>query len=107
MTKENNNSSSSSSGGTSILGLLGVVFITLKLCGVINWSWWWVTLPFWGGLAIVAIILLGCLVVLGVSALVVYFAQKKLDKERRALANAEKAKEAKQKELEKRLGVRK
>lgn len=28
-------------------GLLGVVFITLKLCGVIDWSWWWVTCPFW------------------------------------------------------------
>lgn len=34
------------------LGLLGVVFVTLKLIGIINWSWWWVTLPFWGGLAL-------------------------------------------------------
>jgi len=53
---ENNNSSSSSS--VSILGLLGVAFVVLKLCGVINWSWWWVTLPFWGPLAIIAVILL-------------------------------------------------
>jgi phosphoglycerol transferase MdoB-like AlkP superfamily enzyme len=37
------------------LGLLGVAFIILKLCGVIDWSWWWVTAPFWGGLALVAI----------------------------------------------------
>ena len=43
-------SSSSSSG---VLGLLGVAFVVLKLLGVINWSWWWVTLPFWGGLALV------------------------------------------------------
>ena len=25
--------------------LLTAVFITLKLCGVINWSWWWVVSP--------------------------------------------------------------
>jgi len=47
----------SSSSGLSIIGLLGVAFIILKLCGVINWSWWWVTVPFWGGLAIVILIL--------------------------------------------------
>ena len=28
-------------------GILGVVFIVLKLCGVINWSWLWVLCPFW------------------------------------------------------------
>lgn len=57
---------SSSSGGIGVLGLLGVVFVTLKLVGVIDWSWWWVTLPFWGGLALV----LGVLAVgaLGVTA---------------------------------------
>ena len=27
------------------LGLLALVFITLKLCGVIAWSWWLVLLP--------------------------------------------------------------
>lgn len=54
---ENNNSSSSSS-SVSILGLLGVAFVVLKLCGVINWSWWWITLPFWGPLAILAVVLL-------------------------------------------------
>jgi hypothetical protein len=32
----------------SIGGVLGVVFVVLKLCGVIAWSWMWVTLPFWG-----------------------------------------------------------
>ena len=30
------------------LDLLGLAFIVLKLCGVIAWSWWWVTAPFWG-----------------------------------------------------------
>lgn len=49
--------SSSSSSGIGILGLLGVVFITLKLTGVIAWSWWWVTAPFWGGFALLLLIL--------------------------------------------------
>lgn len=40
------------SGGISVIGLLGVVFVTLKLTGYINWSWWWVTLPFWGWIAV-------------------------------------------------------
>ena len=30
-----------------ILGTLGVVQVTLKLTDNIDWSWWWVTLPFW------------------------------------------------------------
>jgi hypothetical protein len=50
-------SSSSSSSGIGVLGLLGVAFVVLKLTGFINWSWWWVTLPFWGGLVLVLIIL--------------------------------------------------
>ena len=39
-----------------LIGLLGVLFVGLKLTGFIDWSWWWVTLPFWGGLALVALI---------------------------------------------------
>lgn len=29
--------------------LLGIVFMVLKLTDVIDWSWFWVTLPFWAG----------------------------------------------------------
>lgn len=32
---------------TNICGLLGIAFVVLKLVGVINWSWVWVTAPFW------------------------------------------------------------
>ena len=46
-----------SGGGIGVLGLLGVAFVILKLCHVITWSWWWVTLPFWGGIALVLAIL--------------------------------------------------
>ena len=50
------------SNGIGFLGLLGIVFIVLKLCGVINWSWWLVTLPLWGGLVLaVGIFLLALL----------------------------------------------
>ena len=34
--------------GVGILGLLFVLFVGLKLTGVIGWSWWWVTAPIWG-----------------------------------------------------------
>lgn len=39
--------------GLGLFGVMGVVFIILKLVGVINWSWWLVTLPFWGGFALI------------------------------------------------------
>ena len=35
------------------VGMLGVLFVGLKLTGHIDWSWWWVTAPFWGLPAIV------------------------------------------------------
>ncbi len=31
----------------STLGMLGVAFVVLKLCGVIDWPWLLVLLPFW------------------------------------------------------------
>ena len=46
----------SGSGGIGVLGLLGVVFVTLKLTGHIDWSWWYVTMPFWGGFVLVLIV---------------------------------------------------
>lgn len=59
----NNNSNGSGSAGIGVTGLLGVAFVVLKLCGVIDWPWLWVLSPFWIGLVIaivvfVAIILL-------------------------------------------------
>lgn len=34
-----------------------IVFIALKLCGVIAWSWWWVLCPFWIPCAVFAMAL--------------------------------------------------
>ncbi len=31
------------------LGMLGLTLVVLKLCGVLNLSWWVVTIPFWIG----------------------------------------------------------
>lgn len=52
-----NDSNNSRDSGIGVLGLLGVAFVVLKLTGFIDWSWWWVTLPFWGGAALVLLIL--------------------------------------------------
>ena len=45
------------SGGVSFTGLLAILFIALKLTGVIDWSWWWVLSPLWIGF-LVSIVLL-------------------------------------------------
>ena len=37
----------SASGGIGFTGLLTIVFIVLKLCHVIEWSWLWVLSPIW------------------------------------------------------------
>lgn len=49
---------SSSSRGIGFSGLLTIVFITLKLLGTIDWSWWWVFSPMWIAVAIVLVIFL-------------------------------------------------
>ena len=48
----------SSSGGVGVTGLLGVAFVILKLADVIDWSWWWVTAPFWMPLALILVLLM-------------------------------------------------
>lgn len=48
----------SNSGGIGVLGLLGVAFVVLKLTGYIDWSWWWVTAPFWAGFVLLFLVLL-------------------------------------------------
>jgi hypothetical protein len=39
--------------------ILTIVFLVLKLCGVITWSWWWVLSPIWisWGIAILVVAL--------------------------------------------------
>jgi len=44
--------------GPGVLSLLGVIFVVLKLLGYINWSWWFVLLPFWGPIVVALAFLL-------------------------------------------------
>ena len=53
-------SEKNTSGGIGFVGLLTIVFIVLKLCKVIAWSWLWVLSPIW----ICGIIVLVCAVVI-------------------------------------------
>lgn len=39
-------------GGLGFLPTLALVFIVLRLCEVIAWSWWWVLCPLWGPVAL-------------------------------------------------------
>ena len=52
--------------------ILGLIFITLKLAGVITWSWWLVLLPLYFGVAVIAFLfLLGAAWTLAILALAV------------------------------------
>ena len=64
--------------GTSASTLLGVLFVALKLTGHITWSWWWVTLPFWGGLGLVLAI-----IIIGIIGIVLYHGLKALFRRKR------------------------
>lgn len=41
-----------------LFGILGLIFITLKLTGHITWSWLWVLSPFWIPLGLALLIFL-------------------------------------------------
>lgn len=47
----------SSRGGIGFASTLTIVFIVLKLLGVINWSWLWVLSPLWISWAILVLVL--------------------------------------------------
>lgn len=60
------------SGGLGFCGALAILFIGLRLAGVIAWSWWWVLAPLWMppalAFAAVILVLLGCLAAMAVAA---------------------------------------
>ena len=58
-----NNSNSSSGIGLGMI--LFLIFMVLKLTGYITWSWWYITLPLWGPISLV-------LVIMGIVALIAY-----------------------------------
>ena len=52
-----------SKSGIGFSGLLTIAFIVLKLCHVIDWSWWWVLSPLWISVGLIIILLLIILIV--------------------------------------------
>ena len=65
--KNNDNNEVNISIGGGFSGLLFIAFLILKLCNVINWSWWWVTAPLWMPLAFVIVVSIVCVIVLAIS----------------------------------------
>ena len=51
-------------GGIGFFGALTLIFIVLKLCNVINWSWLWVLSPLWLPFSIGLICLVIVLIIL-------------------------------------------
>ena len=58
-----NKNTSTAGSGIGISGLLGVAFVILKLTNTIDWSWVWVTAPFWGPVALALAILLFAVII--------------------------------------------
>ena len=62
----NDNGSNASKGGVGAVSLLTIAFVILKLCKVIDWSWWWVLSPLWISFGLFLLILGICLIVAAV-----------------------------------------
>lgn len=56
--------------------LLLVLFVALKLTGVIDWSWWWVLSPIWIMLGVAGLVFV---------AIYIYIAVKNIVKKRKKL----------------------
>jgi fatty acid desaturase len=50
--------------GINIISVLTIVFVVLKLCGVVSWSWWWVLSPLW---------IWGIVLVIGITVMSIMF----------------------------------
>lgn len=92
MSNDKNSNNTSAAGGVGFLGLLALIFITLKLTGVIGWSWMWVLAPLWIPAAIVIAILLIVLVVILVKESTKQVQQKQQAAARASELDAEAAK---------------
>lgn len=54
------------SNGIGLSGLMGVMFIGLKLTGYVTWPWLWVLAPLWIPFAIAFSVLCACSIVFGI-----------------------------------------
>lgn len=59
----------STGNGIGLLTVLFLIFMVLKLTGHIDWSWWWVTAPLWGGVTAAVTIILLCGLFIGLASI--------------------------------------
>lgn len=59
-------------GGVGFFGLLTLLFIGLKLCNIITWSWIWVLSPLWLPSVLLIVIGLGILIFIGLISIIAY-----------------------------------
>jgi len=71
-TINNTTTSTNQASGVSFASLLAILFIGLKLTGVINWSWLWVLSPIWIPISIVLAIVI---TILAFAVLVSFFSK--------------------------------
>ena len=57
-----NINTNTTNGGIGLSTVLFLIFLVLKLVGVIDWSWWWVTSPLWINTGIVLLIIIGAVI---------------------------------------------
>ena len=55
--------------GMSFSSVLFLIFLVLKLTNVIDWSWWWITAPLWGGILLWIILIMADILFFGALAL--------------------------------------
>ena len=58
------NTTTVTSGGIGFFGLLALIFITLKLTGYVNWSWFWVLLPIMPALVLIGLVFVALVIYL-------------------------------------------
>lgn len=69
--------------GLTFMQVLFLVFLILKLTGVsvvATWSWWWVTAPLWGGIALffaIWVLIMVIMLIVGLFSAIGYIISKK------------------------------
>ena len=58
-----NNKNNASSGGLGLSSVLTIVFVVLKLVGVIDWKWIWVLCPLWIDLILTVLVIIGVAII--------------------------------------------
>ena len=53
------NKNNASSGGLGLASVLTIIFVVLKLVGVIDWKWIWVLAPLWIDIILTVLIIVG------------------------------------------------